>query len=331
MDSSDRSQPIFVAGHRGMVGSAILRRLQNAGYSEVICRTRAELDLTDSRAVHDFFEKTRISQVYLAAAKVGGIHANDTFPADFIFENLMMQCNVISAAHKAGVQRLLFLGSSCIYPRLAAQPMAEEALLSGPLEPTNEPYAVAKIAGIKMCESYNRQFGTDFRSVMPTNLYGPNDNFHPTNSHVVPGLIGRFHAAKLQNAPEVVVWGTGAPMRELLHVDDMAEACLHVMNLSPAVWIRHIDPRLSHINVGSGVDYSIREIAEEIARAVGFTGKIVFDPTKPNGAPRKLLNVAKINELGWKASIPLRAGLRNAYEWFLQNHPQPTAAAGVYS
>jgi GDP-L-fucose synthase len=331
MDSSDRSQPIFVAGHRGMVGSAILRRLQNAGYSNVVCRTRAELDLTDSRAVHDFFEKTRISQVYLAAAKVGGIHANDTFPADFIFENLMMQCNVISAAHKAGVQRLLFLGSSCIYPRLAAQPMAEEALLSGPLEPTNEPYAVAKIAGIKMCESYNRQFGTDFRSVMPTNLYGPNDNFHPTNSHVVPALIGRFHAAKLQNAPEVVVWGTGAPMRELLHVDDMAEACLHVMNLSPAVWSRHIDPRLSHINVGSGVDHSIREIAEEIARAVGFTGKIVFDPAKPDGAPRKLLSVAKINELGWKASIPLRAGLRNAYEWFLQNHPQPTAAAGACS
>ena len=209
--------------------------------------------------------------------------------------------------------------------------MAEEALLSGPLEPTNEPYAVAKIAGIKMCESYNRQFGTDFRSVMPTNLYGPNDNFHPTNSHVVPALIGRFHAAKLQNAPEVVVWGTGAPMRELLHVDDMAEACLHVMNLSPAVWSRHIDPRLSHINVGSGVDHSIREIAEEIARAVGFTGKIVFDPAKPDGAPRKLLSVAKINELGWKASIPLRAGLRNAYEWFLQNHPQPTAAAGACS
>ena len=329
MDSSDRSQAIFVAGHRGMVGSSILRRLNQAGYSNVVCRTRAELDLRDSRAVHDFFERIGISQVYLAAAKVGGIHANDTLPADFIFENLMVQCNVISAAHKTGVQRLLFLGSSCIYPRLAAQPMTEEALLSGPLEPTNEPYAIAKIAGIKMCESYNRQFGTDFRSVMPTNLYGPNDNFHPTNSHVVPALIGRFHAAKLQNAPEVVVWGTGAPMRELLHVDDMAQACLHVMNLEPAVWSRQVDPRLSHINVGSGEDHSIREIAEEIARAVGFTGRIVFDPAKPDGAPRKLMNVAKINALGWKASIPLRAGLRNAYEWFLQNQPQQTAAAGA--
>ena len=331
MDSSARSQAIFVAGHRGMVGSAILRRLNQAGYSNVVCRTRAELDLTDSRAVHEFFEGTRISQVYLAAAKVGGIHANDTLPADFIFENLMMQCNVISAAHKTGVQRLLFLGSSCIYPRLAAQPMTEEALLSGPLEPTNEPYAIAKIAGIKMCESYNRQFGTDFRSVMPTNLYGPNDNFHPTNSHVVPALIGRFHAAKMQNAPEVIVWGTGAPMRELLHVDDMAQACLHVMTLEPAVWSSHVDPRLSHINVGSGEDHSIREIAEEVARAVGFTGKIVFDPSRPDGAPRKLMNVAKINALGWKASISLKAGLRNAYEWFLQNQPQQTAAAGACS
>jgi GDP-L-fucose synthase len=314
-----------------MVGSAILRRLKQAGYSNVVCRTRAELDLTDSRAVHDFFERTRISQVYLAAAKVGGIQANDTLPADFIFENLMVQCNVISAAHKTGVQRLLFLGSSCIYPRLAAQPMIEEALLSGPLEPTNEPYAIAKIAGIKMCESYNRQFGTDFRSVMPTNLYGPNDNFHPTNSHVVPALIGRFHAAKLQKAPEVVVWGTGTPMRELLHVDDMAQACLHVMNLEPAVLRRHVDPRLSHINVGSGEDHSIREIAEEVALAVGFTGRIVFDPAKPDGAPRKLMNVAKINALGWKASIPLKAGLRNAYEWFLQNQPRQTAAAGACS
>ncbi len=331
MDSSDCSQPIFVAGHRGMVGSAILRRLKQAGYSNVVCRTSAELDLTDSRAVHDFFERTRISQVYLAAAKVGGIHANDTLPADFIFENLMVQCNVISAAHKTGVRRLLFLGSSCIYPRLAAQPMTEEALLSGPLEPTNEPYAIAKIAGIKMCESYNRQLGTDFRSVMPTNLYGPNDNFHPTNSHVVPALIGRFHAAKMQNAPEVIVWGTGAPMRELLHVDDMAQACLHVMTLEPAVWSSHVDPRLSHINVGSGEDHSIREIAEEVARAVGFTGKIVFDPSRPDGAPRKLMNVAKINALGWKASISLKAGLRNAYEWFLQNQPQQTAAAGACS
>ncbi len=331
MDSSDRSQPIFVAGHRGMVGSAIVRRLKQAGYSNVVCRTRAELDLTDSRAVHDFFESTRIAQVYLAAAKVGGIHANNTLPADFIFENLMVQCNVISAAHKTGVRRLLFLGSSCIYPRLADQPMTEEALLSGPLEPTNEPYAIAKIAGIKMCESYNRQFGTDFRSVMPTNLYGPNDNFHPTNSHVVPALIGRFHAAKMQNAPEVIVWGTGAPMRELLHVDDMAQACLHVMTLEPAVWSSHVDPRLSHINVGSGEDHSIREIAEEVARAVGFTGKIVFDPSRPDGAPRKLMNVAKINALGWKASISLKAGLRNAYEWFLQNQPQQTAAAGACS
>jgi GDP-L-fucose synthase len=331
MDSSDRSQPIFVAGHRGMVGSAIVRRLRQAGYSNVICRTRAELDLTDARAVHDFFESTRIAQVYLAAAKVGGIHANDTLPADFIFENLMVQCNVISAAHKTRVQRLLFLGSSCIYPRLAAQPMTEEALLSGPLEPTNEPYAIAKIAGIKMCESYNRQFGTDFRSVMPTNLYGPNDNFHPTNSHVIPALIGRFHAAKMQKASEVIVWGTGAPMRELLHVDDMAQACLHVMNLESAVWNRHVDPRISHINVGSGEDHSIREIAEEVARAVGFTGKIVFDPSRPDGAPRKLMNVAKINALGWKASISLKAGLKNAYEWFLQNQPQQTATAGACS
>ena len=328
MDPSELSQPIFVAGHRGMVGSAILRRLAKAGYSNVICKTRAELDLRDSRAVDAFFEKTSIRQVYFAAAKVGGIHANDTFPADFIFENLMVQCNVINAAHKAKVDRLLFLGSSCIYPRLANQPMTEDALLSGPLEPTNEPYAIAKIAGIKMCESYNRQFGTDFRSVMPTNLYGPNDNFHPTNSHVVPALIGRFHTAKLQNAPEVVVWGTGAPMRELLHVDDMAEACVYVMNLEHGVWSKHVDPRLSHLNVGSGEDHSIKEIAEEVAQAVGFKGQIVFDPTKPDGAPRKLLSVAKINALGWKASIPLRAGLRNSYEWFLENQAAPPATAG---
>ena len=331
MQHADRSQPVFVAGHRGMVGSAIVRSLAKAGYSNVICKTRAELDLTDSHAVQAFFEKSNIRQVYLAAAKVGGIHANNTFPADFIFQNLMIQCNVISAAHKISVDRLLFLGSSCIYPRLAQQPMAEEALLTGTLEPTNEPYAIAKIAGIKMCESYNRQFGTDYRSVMPTNLYGPHDNFHPTNSHVVPALIGRFHAAKLQNAAEVVVWGTGAPLRELLHVDDMAEACLHVMNLDHGVWSSHVDPRLSHLNVGTGEDHSIREIAEEVARTVGFTGRIVFDTSKPDGAPRKLMSVGKIRALGWHSSISLKAGLRNAYEWFLENHADRHSAADVGS
>lgn len=331
MEHADRSQPIFVAGHRGMVGSAIVRSLAKAGYSNVICKTRAELDLTDSHAVQGFFEKSKIRQVYLAAAKVGGIHANNTFPADFIFDNLMIQCNVISAAHRTNVQRLLFLGSSCIYPRLAQQPMAEDALLTGTLEPTNEPYAIAKIAGIKMCESYNRQFGTDYRSVMPTNLYGPHDNFHPTNSHVVPALIGRFHAAKLQNAAEVVVWGTGAPLRELLHVDDMAEACLHVMNLEHSVWSSHVDPRLSHLNIGTGEDHSIRQIAEEVARTVGFTGRIVFDTSKPDGAPRKLMSVSKIQALGWKSSISLKAGLKNAYEWFLENRAELPAAVAAGS
>ncbi len=313
---------VFVAGHRGMVGSAIVRELHRRGYPMPVTAGRAELDLTDQAAVRDFFGSRRIDAVVLAAAKVGGIHANNTYPADFIHENLVMQCNVIDAAHRAGVQRLLFLGSSCIYPRLAPQPMREDALLTGTLEPTNEPYAIAKIAGIKLCESYNRQHGRDYRSVMPTNLYGPGDNFHPQNSHVIPALLRRFHEAAQRGDDEVVVWGSGTPMREFLHVDDMAAASVHVMELPPAVYREHTQPMLGHINVGTGVDCTIRELAETVARVTGFRGRIGWDASKPDGTPRKLMDVSRLAALGWRATIGLEDGLRDAYRWFLAHHAE---------
>jgi GDP-L-fucose synthase len=307
---------IYIAGHRGMVGSAIVRRLQALGYTNLITATHAELDLTDQAAVRAFFARQRIDVVALAAAKVGGIHANNTYPADFIYDNLMMECNVIHAAHNAGVQRLLFLGSSCIYPRMAPQPMREDALLTGTLEPTNEPYAIAKIAGIKLCESYNRQHGRDYRSVMPTNLYGPGDNYRPENSHVIPALIRRFHEAVQTGANEVVIWGTGNARREFLHVDDMASASVHVMELPGEVYRAHTQPMLSHINVGTGVDCSIRELAETISAVTGFTGHLLWETNQPDGAPRKLLHTALAKDLGWKSAIPLREGLESTYSWF---------------
>ncbi|HIF9074995.1 TPA: GDP-L-fucose synthase [Photobacterium damselae] len=310
---------IFVAGHRGMVGSAIVRQLSQRDNVEIITRTRSELDLLNQQAVSDFFAEARIDEVYLAAAKVGGIHANNTYPANFIYENLMMECNIIHAAHQHDVQHLLFLGSSCIYPKLAEQPMTESALLTGTLEATNEPYAVAKIAGIKLCESYNRQYGRDYRSVMPTNLYGENDNFHPDNSHVIPALMRRFHEAKLNNDNEVVVWGTGTPMREFLFVDDMAAASIHVMELDNETYQANTQPMLSHINVGTGVDCTIREMAETMAKVVGFEGDVVFDSTKPDGTPRKLMDVSRLADLGWRYSVSLEDGLTHTYQWFLAN------------
>lgn len=308
---------IFLAGHRGMVGQAIHRRLQAEG-AEVLTADRAELDLRDGAAVGAFLAQHRPSQVILAAAKVGGIHANNTYPADFLFDNLAIQNSVIQGAFAAGVQQLLFLGSSCIYPRDAAQPMKEDALLTGPLEPTNEPYALAKIAGIKLCESYNRQHGTDYRAVMPTNLYGPFDNFHPENSHVLPALLRRFHEAKLAKAPEVVVWGSGTPMREFLHVDDMAEASLHVLRLDRAAYEAHTQPMQRHVNVGTGVDVTIRELAEQVAAVVGYEGQLSFDASKPDGTPRKLLDVSLLAQLGWRAHIGLREGLAETYAWFCE-------------
>ena len=311
---------VFVAGHRGMVGSAICRQLQKKYDIKVITRTRDELDLCDQHAVHDFMNTEKPDEVIIAAAKVGGIHANNTYPAEFIYQNLQIQNSIIHAAHKNDVQKLLFLGSSCIYPRAVEQPMKEDALLTGVLEPTNEPYAIAKIAGIKMCESYNRQYGRDYRSVMPTNLYGPGDNYHPENSHVVPALIRRFHEAKLNKQKEVVVWGSGTPMREFLHVDDMAEASLFVHNLHAEKLRGATKPMLSHINLGTGIDVSIKELAETISEVIGFKGAVVFDPTKPNGTPRKLMNVQLLSRLGWGAKIDLRAGLVTAYQDFLKNH-----------
>jgi len=308
---------IYIAGHRGMVGSAILRRLQALGHGNILTATHAELDLTNQAAVQAFFATHPIDQVVLAAAKVGGIYANNTYPAEFIYQNLMIQANIIHAAHTAGVQRLLFLGSSCIYPKSVPQPMPEEALLTGTLEATNEPYAIAKIAGIKLCESYNRQHGRDYRSVMPTNLYGPGDNYHPDNSHVIPALLRRFHQAVQTQAPEVVIWGSGTPMREFLHVDDMAAASVHVMNLPPDVYRAHTQPMLSHINVGTGQDCAIRELAQTVARVTGFTGKLTFDASKPDGTPRKLMDVSRLARLGWQASIGLEDGLRDAYAWFV--------------
>jgi GDP-L-fucose synthase len=302
-----------------MVGSAIVRHLAAEGRDEIIVRTHAELDLTDRAAVGRFMAAARPDQIYLAAAKVGGIHANETYPAEFIHENLMIEANVIDAAHRADVQKLLFLGSSCIYPKLAHQPMREDALLTGPLEPTNEPYAVAKIAGIKLCEGYNREYGRDYRSVMPTNLYGPGDNFHPENSHVIPGLMRRFHAAAAQGAREVTIWGSGSPMREFLHVDDMAAASVFVLNLDVDTYQANTKPTLSHINVGAGRDCTIRELAELLAEVTGFNGQLNFDTSKPDGAPRKLLDVSRLTALGWQASIPLDEGLRQTYAWFLRN------------
>jgi len=316
---------IFLAGHRGMVGQAIHRRLQAEG-AEVLTADRAELDLRDGAAVGAFLATHRPSQVILAAAKVGGIHANNTYPADFLFDNLAIQNSVIQGAFAAGVQELLFLGSSCIYPRNAAQPRKEDALLTGPLEPTNEPYALAKIAGIKLCESYNRQHGTDYRAVMPTNLYGPFDNFHPENSHVLPALLRRFHEAKLAQAPEVVVWGSGRPMREFLHVDDMAEASLHVLRLDRATYEAHTQPMQRHVNVGTGVDVTIRALAEQVAAVVGYEGQLTFDASKPDGTPRKLLDVSLLAELGWRARITLREGLEQTYAWFL-DHAQALRSA----
>jgi len=310
---------IFIAGHGGMVGSAIVRQLKNRGDAELILRSRSELDLTSQQAVADFFKTEQIDEVYLAAAKVGGIIANNTYPADFIYENLMIECNIIHSAHVAGIDRLLFLGSSCIYPKLAEQPMAETVLLTGTLEPTNEPYAIAKIAGIKLCESYNRQYGRDYRSVMPTNLYGPHDNFHPENSHVIPALLRRFHEATLNGDAQVVAWGSGKPMREFLHVNDMAAASIHVMELDKSVYDDNTEPMLSHINVGTGVDCTIRELVETVAKVTGFEGEIVFDATKPDGAPRKLMNVDRLKTLGWQYSYDLEAGLEDAYKWFLDN------------
>ena len=312
-------QCVFVAGHRGMVGSAIVRRLQALGYRNILTAGRDVVDLVDQQAVQRFFDERAIDQVYLAAARVGGIHANNTYPAEFIYQNLMIEANLVHAAHAHGVQRLLFLGSSCIYPKLAEQPMREEALLTGVLEPTNEPYAIAKIAGIKLCESYNRQYGRDFRSVMPTNLYGPGDNYHPENSHVIPALLRRFHEAVQRDDREVVIWGSGAPRREFLHVDDMAAASVHVMELDEAVLRDHTRPMLSHINVGTGEDCTIRELAETVARVTGFTGRLVFDTDKPDGAPRKLLDVSRLAALGWRPQIGLEEGLRDAYAWYVEN------------
>ncbi len=328
---------IYVAGHRGMVGSAIVRQLLAAGHpaDRIVTRTHAELDLTDQAAVRAFFAKTKPQQVYLAAAKVGGIHANHVFPADFIYQNLMIEANVIEAAFCNGVRKLLFLGSSCIYPRLAEQPMSEQALLTGPLEATNEPYAVAKIAGIKLCESYNRQFGAshgvDYRSVMPTNLYGPGDNYHPENSHVIPALIRRFHEAKVSGTPEVAIWGSGKPMREFLYVDDMAAACVHVMGLPNAIYQLHAQPMVSHINVGYWPDVTIADLAHSVARATGFDGQIRFDASKPDGTPRKLMDSSRLHSLGWQAKVDLQSGLAMTYQDFLAHQPDRRVSASLPS
>ncbi len=324
MNMPDR---IYVAGHRGMVGSAIVRHLLAHGHpaEQILTRTHAELDLTNQLAVQTFFAQEQPQQVYLAAAKVGGIHANNSYPAEFIYQNLMIQANVIEAAFRHGVRKLLFLGSSCIYPKQASQPMAESALLTGPLEPTNEPYAIAKIAGIKLCESYNRQYGQshglDYRSVMPTNLYGPGDNYHPENSHVIPALIRRFHEAKLSAAEQVSIWGSGTPRREFLYVDDMAAASVHVMDLPKPLYDAHTSPMQSHINVGCGHDITIAELAHTVARTVGYGGSIQLDSSKPDGAPRKLMDSQRLLGLGWQAQTPLETGLAQAYQDFLKQHP----------
>ena len=313
------SMSIFVAGHNGMVGSAIIRQLEKDKNNRIITAERRDLDLTNQHAVNHFFQSHQIDQVYLAAAKVGGIHANNEYPAEFIYQNLMIEANIIHAAHLNNIQKLLFLGSSCIYPKNAEQPMKEEALLTGILESTNEPYAIAKIAGIKLCESYNRQYGRDYRSVMPTNLYGENDNFHLENSHVLPALIRRFHEAKVKNASEVIVWGTGYPKREFLYVEDMAKAAIFIMNIDREVYQRKTKPMLSHINVGSGVDCSIRELMEIVVEVIGYKGAVKFDITKPDGTPRKLMDNSIIKQLGWTAETTLEQGIRKTYNWFIAN------------
>ena len=319
--SNDLNQKIYVAGHRGMVGSAIVRNLQAQGFTNIIGKTHTELDLTNQAAVEHFFKAEKPDQVYLAAARVGGIYANNIYPAEFIYENLMVQNNVIHQAFLSEVKKLLFLGSSCIYPKLAPQPMSEDVLLTGKLEPTNEPYAIAKIAGIKMCESYNRQYGqshgVDYRSVMPTNLYGPGDNYHPENSHVIPALIRRFHEAKVANAPEVVIWGTGTPKREFLYVDDMAAASIFVMDLDKSIYDQNTDPMQNHINVGFGSDVTINELAHAVAKATGYQGSISFDPSKPDGSPRKWMSSERLNRLGWSARVGLGQGLAQAYAAFI--------------
>ena len=322
---SASQKKIYVAGHRGMVGSAIVRQLQAKGHDNIVVRTHAELDLTDQAAVRDFMRQEKPDQVILAAAKVGGIHANNVFPAEFIYQNLMMEANVVHQAWQAGCKELLFLGSSCIYPKFAEQPMQESALLTGVLEPTNEPYAIAKIAGIKLCESYNRQYGTDYRAVMPTNLYGVNDNFHLENSHVIPAMIRKFHDAKTAGAATVTVWGTGKAMREFLYVDDMAAACLHVLGLSRDAYQKVTEPMLSHLNVGTGEDVTIRELAETVQKVVGFQGEIVWDTSKPDGTPRKLMDNAKLRALGWQPNVKLEQGLRLTYQWFVDHHSQVKA------
>ncbi|MGZ0076143.1 GDP-L-fucose synthase [Methylomonas sp. YC3] len=318
----DKQDKIYLAGHRGMVGSAIYRQLTEAGYQNIVVRTHAELDLTDQTAVRNFMQQECPNQVILAAAKVGGIHANNEYPAEFIYQNLMMEANVVHQAWLVGCKQLLFLGSSCIYPKFADQPMRESALLTGVLESTNEPYAISKIAGIKLCESYNRQYGVDYRSVMPTNLYGENDNFHLQNSHVIPALIRKFHDAKVSNSPTVSVWGTGKAMREFLHVEDMAAACLHVMALDKEQYQSCTEPMLSHLNVGTGEDVTVCELAEIIQDVVGFQGQINWDSTKPDGTPRKLMDVSKLKSLGWQPKIPLKAGLELTYRWFLEHQGQ---------
>ena len=315
-------QKIYIAGHRGMVGSAIARQLKTEN-CQLITRTRSELNLTNQQQVNDFIKQQKPDQIYLAAAKVGGIHANNTYPADFIYQNLMIQANIIHAAFQNGVNKLLFLGSSCIYPKMASQPMRENALLTNILEPTNEPYAIAKIAGIKLCESYNRQYGkshgVDYRSVMPTNLYGPGDNYHPKNSHVIPALIRRFHKAKVNKTPYVAIWGTGTPKREFLYVDDMAAATLFVLELDSKIYQANTEPMLSHINVGTGKDVTVKELAETMADVVGYQGKIVFDRSKPDGPPRKLIDVTRLTAMGWRYQRELKQGLQQTYEWFQEN------------
>lgn len=318
----NKESRIFVAGHQGMVGSAICRQLQDQGYFNLLTRSHSELDLLDQQAVSGFMQREKPDYVVLAAAKVGGIFANNEYPADFIYENLMIEANVIHQAYRAGCSRLLFLGSSCIYPKLAGQPMPESSLLTGILEPTNEPYALAKIAGIKLCESYNRQYVTDFRSVMPTNLYGPGDNFHQKNSHVIPALLRRFHEAKLADKTEVEVWGTGNAMREFLYVEDMATACVHVMRLDRETYARHTEPMLSHINIGTGKDVTIKSLVDEVVRVTGYQGRVVWNSDMPDGAPRKLLDVSRMSSLGWKYRIELPEGLELAYRWFTDNQDQ---------
>jgi len=312
-----KSDKIYVAGHRGLVGSAVIRQLEERGFTNLLVRTHKELDLINQTEVQTFFKQEKPDYIILAAAKVGGIHANNIYPADFIYQNIMIEANIINSAYETKIKRLLFLGSTCIYPRSVEQPMREDSLLTGVLEPTNEPYAIAKIAGIKLCESYNRQHGTDFRSVMPTSLYGINDNFHPENSHVIPALMRRFHEAKINNSPEVVVWGTGNAMREFLYVDDMAKASLFVLELNKKTYQANTSPMLSHINIGTGVDITTRELAETMKQIVGFEGELIFDTNKPDGAPRKLIDVSRLSKMGWNYNVSLADGLKQTYKWYL--------------